>query len=650
MRNIEHKSFNVNPSSTRTRLLVFWLTLAAIACAVAVPIGWNSLCAGWNDMRSLLRALGVRLPAAIKLAAQTGNPLTDFGALISGSTKAQFMIVCVAVIAICLAVALITSAMARRNLHDGTWIGGKRTANSQHGDARIISRPSEVSRYVNVWSRPLKPAGGDVVVGSVGDALATLSVTGATGVLGQSGDGKSRRVSAATIVLNVLQGHSLVVNDISGELERWTRPFIESLGKHRILSLRLGNPQCSDMIDPLARAKNALARDAVNGIGKATAELRELAACVIPKSPKDQQIFPDGARNIFVGLGLYVLTAPEIPDEARNLSTIVALITPHANKKAMERIADIIDRIGPDHPAACYLVGAIGKGGGGTGMINNLTNYLVAYVDQEIAPMFAENEVDLDGLGEEPTVIFISSPSAAGNRAAVVNTIFSQSLSSLRACANRHQGKCPVRTILVMDEFASMNRCERLLRDLGEIRKENIGVILFWQSFNQLEAVAKYSREEAALVLDLCKSKVILSCGDIQIAKNLSEQMGTYTAQVTNRNQSKSYNGGSTGTADSIIRRALIDPSELTKWSPKNGMLVLHEGQVLALASKDVSETFVSGMLGMEDETRQYKAMEKHLVPRNLPQPVIWTEPTPDGTEGGLDLSVRGLDYEPEGF
>ena len=52
----------------------------------------------------------------------------------------------------------------------------------------------------------------------------------------------------------------------------------------------------------------------------------------------------------------------------------------------------------------------------------------------------------LGDIGEEPTVVFISSSSATGNYKRLVQTFVSQALSALRSCAAGHAGRCPVET------------------------------------------------------------------------------------------------------------------------------------------------------------------------------------------------------------
>ena len=176
----------------------------------------------------------------------------------------------------------------------------------------------------------------------------------------------------------------------------------------------------------------------------------------------------------------------------------------------------------------------------------------------------------------------------------------SQSLSALRSCAARHAGRLPVETVLVLDEAASLGRSERLVQDLGEMRSGGIHLLWFCQSLLQLQSVAGYSREEASTMLDLLKDKVVLSCSNADTARMLSAAMGDYTAVAESRSVTRGSNSGSTNTGESLIRRPLIAPAELMRWTGREvGALCIAGGRAIAVPSADVTETFVGKALGM---------------------------------------------------
>lgn len=142
-----------------------------------------------------------------------------------------------------------------------------------------------------------------------------------------------------------------------------------------------------------------------------------------------------------------------------------------------------------------------------------------------------------------------------------------------------------------------------------------------------------------------------LSCSNIDTARKLSDSLGSYTALTESRSRTKGTNSGSTGTSEGVVRRPLIAPDELMRWTGREtGALVIRDGRALALPSRDVSETFVAGMLGMASPEAERRMMEEalgHREVRNEAAPPVWT-----GAGGGVPTRVAGArtGYTPEGF
>lgn len=266
--------------------------------------------------------------------------------------------------------------------------------------------------------------------------------------------------------------------------------------------------------------------------------------------------------------------------------------------------------------------------------------------------MLHDDECELVGIGEEPTVVFVSSSSATGNYKRLVQTFVSQALSALRSCAGAHAGRCPVETVLLLDEAASLGRNERIVQDLGEMRSEGIRVLWFCQSLLQLQSVSGYSREEAETILDLLKDKVVLSCSNLETARKLSESMGSYTAVAQSTSRTKGVNTGSTGTSEGLVRRPLITPDEIQRWTGREtGALVIHDGVPMAFPSRDVTETFVGGMLGMTSPEAERTLMERSIASRrmrNKEVPRVWNGIVVNNIAAAGRKAADS--YVPEGF
>lgn len=161
--------------------------------------------------------------------------------------------------------------------------------------------------------------------------------------------------------------------------------------------------------------------------------------------------------------------------------------------------------------------------------------------------------------------------------------------------------------------------------------------------------------EEAETILDLLKDKVVLSCSNLKTARKLSESMGSYTALAHSTSRTRGANTGSTGTSEGLVRRPLISPDEIQRWTGREtGALVIRDGVPMAFPSRDVTETFVGPLLGITSPEAERALMEASLAARevrNEAAPEVWAGVPAAGeaaTEPAAPKSATG--YVPEGF
>ncbi|WP_294160069.1 type IV secretory system conjugative DNA transfer family protein [uncultured Collinsella sp.] len=644
----KQKSFNVDEGAHLKRCVATGATIGIFTMLLLLPAVWRWLEAWIVDIVVTLTSFGAaaapELPEAV-----FQNPLEALPELIGDDA---FLAGCAATLAVSMAAGIWSHLDWSRWLHDGTWVGGRRAPGAPiHGDARLISAHGELKRRSESWQEGKRPSGGTLVVGEIGKGVRLIDSVHAC-ILAESGEGKSRRVAVLSAMANFEQGRSLLINDIKGELRAFLEPMFEKAGTHRIVDVMFDAPASSIRFDPLERAKESFRAEGAGGCAR---ELRELARCVVPAPSKGQPFFYDGARNLFVGISLALIEGASIPEDEKTIMSVAAAISPSGDQGPLDRIAALAASLPAGDPALPFLGGLNGEHGGGPGIVSTLSNCLAEYVDGNVARMLHNDECGLGGIGEEPTVVFISSSSATGNYKRLVQTFVSQALSALRSCAAGHAGRCPVETVLLLDEAASLGRNERIVQDLGEMRSEGIRVLWFCQSLLQLQSVSGYSREEAETILDLLKDKVVLSCSNLDTARKLSESMGSYTAIAQSTSRTKGANTGSTGTSEGLVRRPLITPDELQRWTGREtGALVIHDGVPMAFPSRDVTETFVGPMLGMTSPDAERTLMEQSVArreTRNQTVPKVWNGPAaPDATAAEPARAKTVAGYVPEGF
>lgn len=344
-----------------------------------------------------------------------------------------------------------------------------------------------------------------------------------------------------------------------------------------VVAIRLDEPVKSARFNPLDRAIAALGTEGTAG---AVAELRELSSAIVPDAfSSGQRFFTDASRNLLTGLCLLAITDDRIPDGARNLSTVLALLEPRDGKSAVKSLEELAADLPAGNPARQFLLVASSNGGGGEALVSTARNYLMSFCDDDVSRMLWGGEVDLASVGRKPTILYIASATDRGDRGALVSCIFSQALSALRETARLSGGRLPAETLLAIDEGSGIPKIPRLLGDLAEVRSIGLHVVFVLQNTHLLEARCGYSRAESDALLALLGTQVVLSVESVGEAEEISKRLGDYSVKTTGESSTKGTQSSSSGKSFSVARRPLITPSELMAWSAReNGALVIDAG------------------------------------------------------------------------
>lgn len=621
------KSFNRNMRRELADTLAAHGIVAVVA-AIATVSAWDY--ASWwmaslaSDLSTLLH-LQVGDPGA-EPDTVLRNPLDTLADTLA-TGKVGGLLAAVAAVAVTIMVlGLVSWARSWLRLHDGTF-AGDRAPTRTHGDAWLESRPSRVARRCPPWDGK-EAARGLVAAGCVGGGIAMVPAIHCL-IRAGSGAGKTRRSLAVSVAAAIdRNAHgiptSVIVHDPKSEIRAWT--------------------------EPLAR------RAGMEVVAGAVAELRELSSAIVPDAfSSGQRFFTDASRNLLTGLCLFAIADERIPDGARNLSTVLTLLEPRDGKSAVKSLEELAADLPAGNPARQFLLVASSNGGGGEALVSTARNYLMSFCDDDVSRMLWDGEVDLASVGRKPTILYIASATDRGDRGALVSCIFSQALSALRETARLSGGRLPAETLLAIDEGSGIPKIPRLLGDLAEVRSIGLHVVFVLQNTRLLEARCGYSRAESDALLALLGTQVVLSVESVGEAEEISKRLGDYSVKTTGQSSTKGTQSSSSGKSFSVARRPLITPSELMAWSAReNGALVIDAEGPMALASRDITETFLGPLLGMTSSEAEGALLARALEgeARNDAPAPVWRIPEkpkkPKGSPSGG--RKRKVSAAPDGF
>ena len=625
------KSFNRDMRKELSCTLAAYGIMAA-AADVATVSAWDYvtwwICSITADLSALLRLSDTAVPSP-EPSAILNPPLTTIADAAADCRLGTLIAAVVAVTVGILALGFASWACAWARLHDGTF-AGDRAPTRTHGDAWLESRPSRIARRCPPWDGKAA-AEGLVATGCIGGGIAMVPAVHCL-IRAGSGAGKTRRALAPSIAAAIdRNAHgiptSVIVHDPKSEIRAWTEPLARR-ARMEVVAIRLDEPVKSARFNPLDRAIAALGTEGVAG---AVAELRELSSAIVPDAfSSGQRFFTDASRNLLTGLCLLAITDGRIPDGARNLSTVLALLEPRDGKSAVKSLEELAADLPTGNPARQFLLVASSNGGGGEALVSTARNYLMSFCDDDVSRMLWDGEVDLASVGRKPTILYIASATDRGDRGALVSCIFSQALSALRETARLSGGRLPAETLLAIDEGSGIPKIPRLLGDLAEVRSIGLHVVFVLQNTHLLEARCGYSRAESDALLALLGTQVVLSVESVGEAEEISKRLGDYSVRTTGQSSTKGTQSSSSGKSFSVARRPLITPSELMAWSAReNGALVIDAEGPMALASRDITETFLGPLLGLTSPDAEGALLARALEgeTRNAAPAPVWRIP-----------------------
>ena len=309
-------------------------------------------------------------------------------------------------------------------------------------------------------------------------------------------------------------------------------------------------------------------------------DLSNMAKILIPKSPKDtgtSTFFTDNARNLFVGLGLYLIETEKERDLAdykqrTTLSNLRHLCTPTNGKTLFEWIKDELEnRNAAGSPlsdqAQTLLRGfANSNAKSGNDVLSTLTAPLAIFLDPVVEAVTSDDDFRLDEIRSSLMTIYVGViPSETETFSRLINLFFSQLVN-----VNVEQGlpensmvngksKFPYQCLLLMDEFTALGAIPAISEGVSYIAGYGLRLLIIIQAPSQVEAV--YGRDNMKTFFTNFTMRVFFTPREQWEAEEYSKIIGDETFKAKSRSRTIGKGGSSTSTSDQ--RRAVMNPSEI---------------------------------------------------------------------------------------
>ena len=354
-------------------------------------------------------------------------------------------------------------------------------------------------------------------------------------VIAPSGSGKTRSCVLPTIdFLSLAQEDSLIVTDPSLEIYIATRKALEKRG-YEVYLIDFENPRMGCRWSPLELINRLHEKGDASA---AEARARDIGAAFFPTKGGDNDFFISAAGGVFAAVAYVIATSPEVPDEARNVWSVVKTIISGtvANPGALK---EWLLRFGVDSPAvtmaAAYLSA---QGKPEASILSSLQDGLQPYTGTGIRWLTSASDLKIDDAINRRSAVFLHTlgPGSPTNR--IASLLLSQHYEEAVRLGKR-RGIPPYWAIL--DEAHSLpTGAFNMVNALENSRKYGGHYVLFLQSISGLDALRKGKADGTRdAILANADAKILFRAGDVETAGYFEKLSGFKTIRVRNIGQTR---------------------------------------------------------------------------------------------------------------
>ena len=352
-----------------------------------------------------------------------------------------------------------------------------------------------------------------------------------TFLLGRSGSGKTRFF----VKPNLLQCHSsYVVTDPKGTILNEVGALLDRKG-YRIKSLNLINFKKSMRYNPLAYIRSE--KDILKLVNALILNTKG-------EGEKSSEDFWVKAERLYYSALIGYIWYEAEPEE-RNFITLLDLINASEAREDDEEFQSPVDILfaklekeHPDHFAVKqYRKFKMAAGKTLKSILISCGARLSPFDIQELRDLMAEDELELDTLGDRKSALFVILSDTDSTFNFVAALMYSQLFNLLCDKADDfYGGRLPVHVRCLLDEFANIGQIPNFEKLIATIRSREISASIILQSQSQLKTIYK---DAADTIVGNCDSTLFLGGKEKSTLKEISELLGKETIDSFNQSENR---------------------------------------------------------------------------------------------------------------
>ena len=332
-------------------------------------------------------------------------------------------------------------------------------------------------------------------------------------------------------------------------------------------------------------------------------DLHNMAGIMYPKSAKGESsnssFWIETARNLFIGLSMYMLETEEERDEPSSLALLYKIATPTDDLNLVEWIKyQVLGQEPPkekkqykkpranisDNCAEFLADFANGNAKTGSDILATFKAPLTIFKDPIVAAATSGDDFDLCNLRKEKMTVYLGiMPNDIERFERLTNLFFSQLINeNIKQGLPEHNKDLKYQTLLLLDEFTALGYMPILEKGVAYIAGYNLRMLIIFQSPQQVARY--YSQEGSQVFFSNFAIQTLFGCKSQKDAEEYSALVGYETFKA--KSQSRSFGKGSSKSQSvSDQKRALILPDEF-KTLPDDKCVVTMTGMRPIMADK----------------------------------------------------------------
>ena len=258
----------------------------------------------------------------------------------------------------------------------------------------------------------------------------------------------------------------------------------------------------------------------------------------------------------------------EAPPSEQHFGTLCEYINSmevRENDESFENAVDLIfkelEREKPTHFAVRqYKKFRLGAGKTLKSVLISCAARLAPFDVQAVRDLLAADELELDTLGDEKTILFVIVSDTNPTFNFIPAMMYSQLFNTLCDKAGKCEGgRLKVHVRCILDEFANLGKIPNFEQLIATIRSREISACVILQSAAQLK---KGYKEAANVISGNCDTTLFLGGKETETLKEISQMLGKQTVDMFNTSVTRS-NQTSHGQNYSKVARDLLSVDEL---------------------------------------------------------------------------------------